>query len=314
MFNLYASHLLTNAETSIQTINDGNVCVSIQIDQRYPSVFVIHSFICTFVHSHLFRTNNLYSDCIAIKDIRPNLKNINVVFIILEVGAATVTKENRVVRTFKVGDPTAVINVSVWDEPGNLLVPGDIVRLTKGYAAIWRHCLTLYSGKNGDIHKVGEFCMNFNEHVNMSEPNPSLTGPLPLQPLQQQQSIVVNPLAQKNPTSTVTAATSVIINNNGTASTNNANNTNNNNGNSIVMMPPAATVIAPVPIVVTATSNAIPSTVAQPPAATKASGSSRSSAAAAAAAAAATAVATTSEHSKTSTSKTTVRGARNSRR
>lgn len=35
------------------------------------------------------------------------MKNINVVFIILEVGAPTVTKENRVVRTFKVGDPTA---------------------------------------------------------------------------------------------------------------------------------------------------------------------------------------------------------------
>lgn len=61
-------------------------------------------------------------------------------------------------------------NVSVWDEPGNLLAPGDIVRLTKGYAAIWRNCLTLYSGKNGDIFKIGDFCLCFNEHVNMSEP------------------------------------------------------------------------------------------------------------------------------------------------
>lgn len=90
-------------------------------------------------------------------------------------GQPTLTKENRVVRTFKVGDPTACINVSVWDEPGNVLVPGDIVRLTKGYASIWRHCLTLYSGKNGEILKIGEFCMNFNELINMSEPNPTLT-------------------------------------------------------------------------------------------------------------------------------------------
>lgn len=111
---------------------------------------------------------------IAIKDIRPGLKNINVVFIVLEVGVATLTKENREVRTFKVGDPTACINVSVWDEPGKLLVPGDIVRLTKGYASVWRQCLTLYSGKSGDIHKIGEFCLNFNEQLNMSEPNPSL--------------------------------------------------------------------------------------------------------------------------------------------
>ncbi|XP_064541909.1 SOSS complex subunit B homolog [Drosophila montana] len=110
------------------------------------------------------------AECIAIKDIKPGLKNINVIFIVLEVGVATVTKENREVRNFKVGDPTASINVSIWDEPGKLIAPGDIIRLTKGYASIWRHCLTLYSGKNGEVFKIGEFCMIFNEAVNMSEP------------------------------------------------------------------------------------------------------------------------------------------------
>ncbi|KAH8248593.1 hypothetical protein KR032_001155 [Drosophila birchii] len=109
-------------------------------------------------------------ECIAIKDIKPGLKNINVIFIVLEVGVATVTKENREVRNFKVGDPTACINVSIWDEPGKLIQPGDIIRLTKGYASIWRHCLTLYSGKNGEVFKIGEFCMIFNEGLNMSEP------------------------------------------------------------------------------------------------------------------------------------------------
>lgn len=87
-----------------------------------------------------------------------------------QVGVATVTKENREVRNFKVGDPTASINVSIWDEPGKLITPGDIIRLTKGYASIWRHCLTLYSGKNGEVFKIGEFCMIFNEALNMSEP------------------------------------------------------------------------------------------------------------------------------------------------
>ncbi|XP_022227834.1 SOSS complex subunit B homolog [Drosophila obscura] len=109
-------------------------------------------------------------DCIPIKDIKPGLKNINVIFIVLEVGSATVTKENREVRNFKVGDHTASINVSIWDEPGKLIIPGDIIRLTKGYACLWRHCLTLYSGKNGEVFKIGEFCMIFNENVNMSEP------------------------------------------------------------------------------------------------------------------------------------------------
>lgn len=232
------------------------------------------------------RQNSIYNDCIPIKEIRPNLKNINVVFIILEMGTATVTKENRVVRTFKVGDPTACINVSVWDEPGNLLVPGDIVRLTKGYAAIWRHCLTLYSGKNGDIHKIGEFCMNFNEHLNMSEPNPNLTTP-------------VNPLAQKNQST----SSSVLINNGTTSSnSNNTNSNNNNNGNSVSTTISSTASIASNVAATTAsgTSSNAPATASV----VKTTGTTRSGSAAAAA----------SEHNKTSTaSKATVRG-RNSRR
>ncbi|XP_011310519.1 SOSS complex subunit B homolog [Fopius arisanus] len=117
-------------------------------------------------------------DFVCIKDIRPGQKNINVMFIVLEVGHPTITKENREVRTFKVADSTACMNVSIWDEPGQLLVPGDIVRLTKGYASVWRQCLTLYSGKNGDIQKIGEFCMVINEQMNMSEPNPALAQQL----------------------------------------------------------------------------------------------------------------------------------------
>lgn len=111
------------------------------------------------------------SNFIQIKDMRPGLKNINTVFIVLEIGHPTLTKENREVRTFKVADQSACINASVWDEAGQLLAPGDIVKLTKGYASIWRNCLTLYTSKLGDIQKIGEFCMVFNEQLNMSEPN-----------------------------------------------------------------------------------------------------------------------------------------------
>ncbi|XP_067634137.1 SOSS complex subunit B homolog [Eurosta solidaginis] len=140
---------------------------------------------------------------ILIKDIKPGLKNINVIFIVLEIGAATVTKENREVRNFKVGDHSACINVSIWDEPGKLIAPGDIIKLTKGYASIWRHCLTLYSGKNGEVYKIGEFCMTFNEQINMSEPK------RPEQPQAQQQglgSIVGNTQLMANTSGGATGA------------------------------------------------------------------------------------------------------------
>ncbi|KAG5670120.1 hypothetical protein PVAND_000402 [Polypedilum vanderplanki] len=114
-------------------------------------------------------------DTIYIKDIRNGMKNINVIFIVLEATAATKTKENREVFSFKVADHTASINASIWDSQGKLLCPGDIIKLTKAYAAQWRGCLTLYSGKSGEIVKMGDFCMVFNEQINMSEmqpPNP----------------------------------------------------------------------------------------------------------------------------------------------
>lgn len=59
------------------------------------------------------------------------------------------------VRTLRVADASASINLSLWDAPGALLQPGDIVRLLRGYASLWRSALTLYSGKTGEIQKVG---------------------------------------------------------------------------------------------------------------------------------------------------------------
>ncbi|CAH0390849.1 unnamed protein product [Bemisia tabaci] len=107
---------------------------------------------------------------VFVKDIHAGMKNINITFIVLDIGLPVTLKEGREVRSLKVADATACINLSLWDEPGQLLMPGDIVKLTKGYASIWRNCLTLYSGKNGDVEKLGDFCMVFNESLDMSLP------------------------------------------------------------------------------------------------------------------------------------------------
>jgi hypothetical protein len=107
----------------------------------------------------------------CVKDIRPGSKNLNIQFIVLDVGKPTRTKDGHNVRSCRVADRTGSINISIWDEIGDLLQPGDICRLTKGYGSVWKNCLTLYSGKGGDIHKIGEFCMLFSELPNMSEPS-----------------------------------------------------------------------------------------------------------------------------------------------
>ncbi|XP_075706299.1 SOSS complex subunit B1 [Rhinoderma darwinii] len=107
-----------------------------------------------------------------VKDVKPGLKNLNVLFIVLETGRVTKTKDGHEVRTCKVADKTGSINISVWDDVGNLIQPGDIIRLTKGYASVFKGCLTLYTGRGGDLQKIGEFCMLYSEVPNFSEPNP----------------------------------------------------------------------------------------------------------------------------------------------
>ncbi|XP_060113096.1 SOSS complex subunit B2 [Heteronotia binoei] len=111
-----------------------------------------------------------------IKDIKPGLKNLNVVFIVLEIGRVTKTKDGHEVRSCKVADKTGSVTISVWDELGGLIQPGDIIRLTKGYASLWKGCLTLYTGRGGDLQKIGEFCMVYSEVPNFSEPNSDHQG------------------------------------------------------------------------------------------------------------------------------------------
>lgn len=108
----------------------------------------------------------------AVKDIKPGLKNLNVIFIVLETGRVNKTKDGHEVRTCKVADKTGSINISVWDDVGSLIQPGDIIRLTKGYASVFKGCLTLYTGRGGDLQKIGEFCMVYSEVPNFSEPSP----------------------------------------------------------------------------------------------------------------------------------------------
>ncbi|KAG7467485.1 hypothetical protein MATL_G00154410 [Megalops atlanticus] len=116
-----------------------------------------------------------------IKDVKPGLKNLNIIFIVLEIGRVTKTKDGHEVRSCKVADKSGSITISVWDELGSLIQPGDIIRLTRGYASIWKGCLTLYTGRGGDLQKIGEFCMVYSEVPNFSEPNPELLAQANLQ-------------------------------------------------------------------------------------------------------------------------------------
>lgn len=107
-----------------------------------------------------------------IKDVRPGFKNVNLVFIVLDVSKPTKTKDGNDIRTIRVADKSGSVNMSVWNDQGAQMLPGDIIRCIRGYTQVWKNQLTLYVGKVGGMEKIGEFCMLFSETPNMSEPNP----------------------------------------------------------------------------------------------------------------------------------------------
>lgn len=108
-----------------------------------------------------------------IKDLKCDIRNVNLFFIVLEVSPrAAITKEGSEVRTCKIADRTACINLSLWGELGTYIQPGDICRITKGYVSLWKGTPTLYIGKGGEIVKTGEFALIFSETLNMSVSQP----------------------------------------------------------------------------------------------------------------------------------------------
>ena len=93
--------------------------------------------------------------------LRPGDKIINTLFIVLEKQRTTQTKEGNTVHHIVIADNTAKMNASLFDSYGELVLPGDIVRLTGGYCAIYQQASTLYAGKHGKIERIGEFCFPF---------------------------------------------------------------------------------------------------------------------------------------------------------
>jgi hypothetical protein len=87
------------------------------------------------------------------------------------VGTTNQIKDGSIVRRCRVADKTGSIYFSLWNEQAEAVESGDILRLVKGYASLWKGTLVLYSGKYGQLEKIGEFTMVFSELPDMSDPS-----------------------------------------------------------------------------------------------------------------------------------------------
>ena len=111
---------------------------------------------------------------IFIKDLEPNQKAINLHVIVLDVTKPNTTKDGHEVRTVKIADKTGSINLSVWNEHGSVLREGDILRLNGCFTQIWKNSLQVKISNKGQVIKIGEFMMVFNENPDMSILSPEI--------------------------------------------------------------------------------------------------------------------------------------------
>ncbi|VDM09263.1 unnamed protein product [Wuchereria bancrofti] len=115
----------------------------------------------------------------SISQLMPNMKNINLTFIVLDIGQSRRTPQGHDVRTIRVADPTGSVLMGVWNDVGDNIFAGDIWRLRNGFTTIFKGSLSLSYGKMGELLKTGEFFMVYSEVPNMSEYNAEYAAKFP---------------------------------------------------------------------------------------------------------------------------------------
>lgn len=104
---------------------------------------------------------------ISVSDIKPFLKNINILLIIVN-SLIDHERMNDDFLLFQAADHTGSVHLSCPNEIGKFLKPGDIVRIKSGYSATVKGSLQLNAGRVGSIKRVGSYFLCFSEKPNMS--------------------------------------------------------------------------------------------------------------------------------------------------
>ena len=110
---------------------------------------------------------------VNVNDIRPGMKNIDVVVRVVEVfpvREVTSRKDGRThrVEEMLVGDETGSIILSLWNDDVGKVRAGDVLRIENGYTTIVKGSLRLNVGKYGKIEQVDEE-VEANTDNNLSE-------------------------------------------------------------------------------------------------------------------------------------------------
>ncbi|MFW9808476.1 MAG: hypothetical protein ACFFE6_03755 [Candidatus Thorarchaeota archaeon] len=111
----------------------------------------------------------------AISDLTTESRDVNVKFKILEKESsrrviARNTGRSHLVCNCLVGDATAVISLTLWNEDIDLVDISKTYALVNGRINIYDECMNLGMGRWGEIREVEQEFVTINQEFNMSRP------------------------------------------------------------------------------------------------------------------------------------------------
>lgn len=84
-----------------------------------------------------------------IAKLEPNQRQINLLVIVLRIQAnPQKTREGHEIHSFKVADRTGSVTLNVWNTTGQLIAPGDILRLQNCITQVFKNELCVKPGRS----------------------------------------------------------------------------------------------------------------------------------------------------------------------
>lgn len=107
-----------------------------------------------------------------VKDLKPNLKQVNVLAKVVSVGEPKEIPSKfgspRKVSEVVVGDETATVILSLWQEQIGTVAKDDVISVDNGYITLVKGKMRLNVGKYGNLTKSQESVENVNIELDMS--------------------------------------------------------------------------------------------------------------------------------------------------
>ncbi|HXW67092.1 MAG TPA: single-stranded DNA-binding protein [Thermoplasmata archaeon] len=108
-----------------------------------------------------------------VRDLTPNSKQVNVLAKVLSVGEPKEVMgkfgDPRKVCEAVVGDDTAVITLSLWNEQIGTIAKDEVVLVDNGYVSLVRGHMRLNVGRYGNLSKSTEAIAEVNNSLDMSQ-------------------------------------------------------------------------------------------------------------------------------------------------